>query len=334
MGDDAEMSGDALSRDELLGTMGYGQSRTATFFSSASTRRAYAFQGQVGDRVDIWVRSVEGDAFASLLKADEASITTNDDGGAATFDSHLVATLPTSGTYYIQFSNSDFNETATFNVSLEGERGCSSPDCGPSSSEAPLGPPCEGRALASSAAWESLRARASTLSRVALRGSLVRYARKCGGNVCEAWQPLPATVRDGLNLGPKDLPASWAYIDGGMQLNERGAAGWTRGRRVSRDGHVDFTGGMPRATVNYSYWGRSEADLVFPVGETARITNEEQLDGLPGISRTWEYPATVVVTDHCIDIRATIPWVGSDPSSAFHLTRIVGEEAVAWHAEY
>src|ERR1700749_2201555 len=77
------------------------------------------FQGAIGDNVDIWVRSNDGDAVAFLLDSQDNIIAKNDDADATTTDAHLPAPLAANGTYYIAFRES-FYARASFTVSLAG----------------------------------------------------------------------------------------------------------------------------------------------------------------------------------------------------------------------
>jgi hypothetical protein len=77
------------------------------------------FSGNIGDNVDIWVRSQDGDAIAFLLDGDDNVLAVNDDANATTTDAHIVSTLGADGTYYIAFREYSY-APATFVVTLQG----------------------------------------------------------------------------------------------------------------------------------------------------------------------------------------------------------------------
>jgi hypothetical protein len=77
------------------------------------------FAGNRGDDVSVWVRSKNGDAVAFVLDANDDVIASNDDADYTTTDSHVTATLPKDGTYYIAFREYSYSN-ATFTVELAG----------------------------------------------------------------------------------------------------------------------------------------------------------------------------------------------------------------------
>ena len=84
------------SQMKTLGTLTYGQTSASKLYTKSPKYRAYRFDGAVGDKVDVWVRSNDGDAVAWLVDKSFHVIASNDDADGTTFDSHLVATLPAS----------------------------------------------------------------------------------------------------------------------------------------------------------------------------------------------------------------------------------------------
>ncbi|HEX4458946.1 MAG TPA: hypothetical protein VIA18_13310 [Polyangia bacterium] len=75
--------------------------------------------GAIGDNVDIWVRSNDGDAVAFLLDSQDNIVAKNDDANATTTDAHISAPLAANGTYYIAFREYSYAR-ASFTVSLAG----------------------------------------------------------------------------------------------------------------------------------------------------------------------------------------------------------------------
>jgi hypothetical protein len=108
----------ALTPAEIVGTIAPGTTSAPIHYQAPPQYRALSFTGKEGDVVDAWVRSTDGDAIAFLAMASKLkTIADNDDASDSTTDSHLTATLPADGTYYIVFRERD-SEPATFTVSL------------------------------------------------------------------------------------------------------------------------------------------------------------------------------------------------------------------------
>ena len=79
----------------------------------------YKFDGNTGDTVDVWVRSTDGDAVAFILDGNDDVVAMNDDADYTTTDSHVTATLPADGSYFIAYREYSF-APATFTVELQG----------------------------------------------------------------------------------------------------------------------------------------------------------------------------------------------------------------------
>ena len=79
----------------------------------------YQFNGNVGDSVDVWVRSPDGDAVGFILDGTDAVVAINDDADYTTTDSHVVTTLPADGVYYIAYREYSF-APASFTLELNG----------------------------------------------------------------------------------------------------------------------------------------------------------------------------------------------------------------------
>jgi hypothetical protein len=101
-----------------IGSLGYGKTSNAIKVRENSYGWLQ-FSGNVGDDVDVWVRSKDGDAVAFVLDANDDVVAMNDDASSDTTDSHITATLPADGTYYIGFRDYSY-AAATFTVQLSG----------------------------------------------------------------------------------------------------------------------------------------------------------------------------------------------------------------------
>jgi hypothetical protein len=106
------------SGTQVLGSLSYGQRSASVPYSDPPRYRGFTFEGSTGDGVSIWVRSSNGDAIAWLLDASYHVIAKNDDADRTTLDSHIEATLPVNGTYFIVFREFELG-AATFQVQLD-----------------------------------------------------------------------------------------------------------------------------------------------------------------------------------------------------------------------
>lgn len=106
---------------KTLGTLTYGQTSTSKAYSKTPRYRAYKFDGVLNDKIDVWVRSDDGDAVAWLLDKSFKVLASNDDANDATLDSHITATLPasTSTTHYIVYRDYGLS-SSHFAVELTG----------------------------------------------------------------------------------------------------------------------------------------------------------------------------------------------------------------------
>ena len=143
-GDDASQSSDALtalSADEIVGDLGYGQTSAPVPYTQQPKYRAFRFQGHAGDAIDAWVRAPGADAKAWLLDAAFQNVTSNDDGAPGTLDSHLTTKLTKDGTYYVAFREKTLANTA-FTVALLGTPAGGSAACDPevTNCSAPVAP--------------------------------------------------------------------------------------------------------------------------------------------------------------------------------------------------
>jgi hypothetical protein len=135
--DFAELTADPTAAKEdafspswrIVGSLTYGQTSAAVSYRNPPRYRAFKFAGQPGDKVDVWVRSTNGDPVAWLLDDSFRVLASNDDASRGNTNSHIVATLrantrPEIVTYYIVFRDYDWSP-GTFKVQLKGEpAGC------------------------------------------------------------------------------------------------------------------------------------------------------------------------------------------------------------------
>ncbi len=106
---------------KTLGTLTFGQTSASKTYSKTPRYRAFKFDGAANDKVDVWVRSDDGDAVAWLLDKSFHVLASNDDANDSTLDAHLTATLPasTSTTHYIVYRDYGLS-ISHFTVSLAG----------------------------------------------------------------------------------------------------------------------------------------------------------------------------------------------------------------------
>jgi len=103
----------------VLGSLTYGRASSSVSYTRTPKYRAFKFTGSSGDKVDVWVRSSNGDAMGWLTDATFKTLASNDDATASSTDSHLTATLPAGAgaTYYIVFR--EYSQAAArFTVSV------------------------------------------------------------------------------------------------------------------------------------------------------------------------------------------------------------------------
>jgi uncharacterized protein (TIGR00730 family) len=97
--------------------MAYGDSASALY--KAPPYGAFTFNGDASDKVTVDVTSSTGDPVAWLLDARMNILAQNDDADSTTTASHIDATLPAAGKYYVVFR--DYYKTSHyFNVKLGG----------------------------------------------------------------------------------------------------------------------------------------------------------------------------------------------------------------------
>lgn len=115
----ADLSVKSLS---IAGSLDYGQTSAATSYKGGSKYVAYKFGGQAGDKVDIWVKSANGDTVAWLLDNNGTTLAKNDDAAEGnTLDSHIVFTLPASASITHYIAVRDYWRSAmSFKVTVNG----------------------------------------------------------------------------------------------------------------------------------------------------------------------------------------------------------------------
>jgi hypothetical protein len=128
--EEVDQKSDAFSwRMKIVGSLDYGQQSAAVKYTSSPRFRAFKFAGQKGDKVDVWVRSPDGDAVAWVLDDSFRTLGANDDANPSTLDARIQVTLPGNRrpeivTYYVVFRDYDLLP-ATYTVELKGPAGCS-----------------------------------------------------------------------------------------------------------------------------------------------------------------------------------------------------------------
>jgi hypothetical protein len=110
-------------RLQLVAKMAYNDPPNGPIaYTSPPKYRSIRFTGVTGDNVDIKVHAPDGDAEAWLLDSEFGILAFNDDDPAGgTTDSHITATLPSTGStkYFIGFREKN-QQPATFTVTLAG----------------------------------------------------------------------------------------------------------------------------------------------------------------------------------------------------------------------
>lgn len=112
------------ARMTIVGSLEYGDTSRTVRYSKTPRYRAFKFEGNPGDEVDIWVRGPRGDAVAFLLDNEKQILAQNDDADATTLNAHITATLTANAdtdvhTYYIALRDY-YYESRHFTVTLEG----------------------------------------------------------------------------------------------------------------------------------------------------------------------------------------------------------------------
>lgn len=127
----AESSEDALralTTAEIVGTLAEGETKTVAV-SAQPTYRALKMTLTAGQKVDLWVKSENGDPQAWLLGAKFQTLGRSVDESPSDNSAHFKQTVTKDGTYYVAFRDEKFR-SATFTVSL----GAAAPPPPPSSS--------------------------------------------------------------------------------------------------------------------------------------------------------------------------------------------------------
>ncbi|HWE28021.1 MAG TPA: PPC domain-containing protein [Polyangia bacterium] len=102
---------------DAIAPLGYGA--TSKVVKTRGDYGWFRFDGRAGDEIAIDVKSPNGDAVVFVLDRNDDVVAVNDDADALTSDSHLTASLPGDGTYYIAFREYSF-APASFTVALQG----------------------------------------------------------------------------------------------------------------------------------------------------------------------------------------------------------------------
>jgi hypothetical protein len=105
---------------KIVGTLNYGQTSGQIPYKDTPKYRAFRFRGKKGDKIEVWVQSLDGDPVASIYDSEFKKLAFNDDADSTVLNSHIKLTLPGPDTitYYIIFREYSYN-SATFVVSLK-----------------------------------------------------------------------------------------------------------------------------------------------------------------------------------------------------------------------
>lgn len=120
--DDASMNESAIRpmrADEILGTIAYGDTKEIEVTTSPKYR-AYEFQGEKGDALELEVASLDGtDPIVWMTDGNFATIGSNNDMAVGNTTALLrVRALPRTGKYFMVFREMNFAPKAKFKVAL------------------------------------------------------------------------------------------------------------------------------------------------------------------------------------------------------------------------
>lgn len=192
----------SLSSSEILGEIPFGTELQAAH-SGTPRYRAYWFNAQAGDKLDIWVRSQNTDARAWLLDESFRTLKWNNDANGsneaeddpATSDSNVKYDVPRTGKYYVAFRG-QLGAAANFSVRVDR-----------TSTQPPIDPPqagnpwsCSGAPLSNADLVARIPTGADTVSLLPAGG--LRYEtrmRTCNQQTgCAAWGAVgPVSGNDG-----------------------------------------------------------------------------------------------------------------------------------------
>jgi hypothetical protein len=118
----ANEKSDSFSKNmKIVATLGWNQTSDAIAYTSTPKYRVVKLSANLGDHLDAWIRSTNGDAVAWLLDGSFKVLASNDDASADTLDAHLVFDFgpAKTGTYYIALRDYALAQ-ATFTVEVDG----------------------------------------------------------------------------------------------------------------------------------------------------------------------------------------------------------------------
>lgn len=118
----ADAKTDSFSKNmKIVATMSWNQTSAPIDYTKTPKYRVVKLTANLGDHLDAWVRSADGDAVAWLLDGSFKVLTSNDDADGDTLDSHLVWDFgpAKTGTYYIALRDYALAR-ATFTVEMDG----------------------------------------------------------------------------------------------------------------------------------------------------------------------------------------------------------------------
>jgi hypothetical protein len=109
---------------KILGSLDHGQTIGGLAYKNPPRYRAFKFEGKKGDRIEVWVRSADGDAVAWVVDNQFKILAKNDDADNTTVNAHMGLTLPGNSNpdvsnYFVVFTEYNMAD-ATFSISLTG----------------------------------------------------------------------------------------------------------------------------------------------------------------------------------------------------------------------
>jgi hypothetical protein len=191
----------ALSADEILGEIGYGETQEVDLTPSPRYR-AFSFQGRKNDQIQALVTSVDAtDPVLWLLDSDFNILASNDNSTATTMNANVSGKfLPKDGKYYLAFREMSRAPRAKFTAVVRkigalppecdpDDEGLVNPDCTDPPDMDPFDPAsCAGESLGEEAAADLFE----TQGGLRLAGSKIYYrVRQCtdraGTIECSPW---------------------------------------------------------------------------------------------------------------------------------------------------
>jgi hypothetical protein len=277
----------ALSSSEILGSIGYGETKSNVAYDESLTYRAFSFDAATGDEIQIDVRS-DADARAWLTSSSFRTVKSNDNAGGRR-DSRITHRITKAGTYYIVFREKNF-EDAVFSVSLERTNGepPPPPPPPPPPTNDPFDPAsCSGPAHSNPASLFSPGGTKRDLG----QSTVVWQSRECNPVTgCTPWTGQSSHFA-GVNwAGPAELAVRGTGIDVNLY-------GTVRSNERTTSAHCRFNPGGALSCDNENYLGTQYMGLSGVMKQNCiRITGEAQYrNALNGQPTGSEYRVAMLV---------------------------------------